>query len=221
MSDRDRLTAANPGRTEVAVLHSRRVEIKDFDVTAEVRNEIHARTNHYIKQSRPYFPNKKLRGYINCPHFLKITPIPGGLSVFGCIVIYGAPKAVPLVFFIICLLLFLIFCQHEWVNLSTLPIVHKQPFINNQESLNKFYEVTITELDGIALENFQAGIGFVHSELRRGKIRYQAFNKKAKKHMSDARSRSRILLFAYFLASLYNCYFSFVFSFEPGATRWW
>jgi len=221
MSDRDRLTAY-PGRTEVAVLHSsRRVEIKDFDVTAEVRNEIHARTNHYIKQSRPYFPNKKLRGYIYCPHFLKITPIPGGFSVFGAIVVYGAPKAVPLFFFITCVLLFLMFCQHEWVNQTTLPIVHKQPVLNNQESFNKFYEVTITELDGIALKNYRAGIGFVHSKLRWGEIRYQAFNKKAKKHMSDARCRSRILLFAYLVASLYNCYFSFVFSFEPGATRWW
>ena len=218
MSDRDRLIA-DPGATELELVHTKRVEIKDFGITANVRKEIHAYTNHYIKQSKPYFPNEKLSVYIHCPHFLKITPIPGGFSVFGGIVVYGAPKAVPLFFFIACLLLFLIFCQHEWVNQKTLPIVHKQPFINLQKSLNNFYEVTITELDGIALQNYQAGIGFL--ELTQGKIRFQAFNKKAKKHMSDAKCQSRVLLLAYLVASIYNCYFAFVFHFEPGATRWW
>ena len=99
----------------------------------------------------------------------------------------------------------MIFCQHEWVNQKTLPIVHKQPFFNNQRGLNKFYEVTITELNGIALQNFQAGIGFV--ELSQGKIKFQAFNKTAKKHMSDAKCQSRVLLVAYLVASVYNGYF--------------
>ena len=218
MSDRDRLIA-NPGRTQIGRVHAERVEVKDVGITVEVRDEIHAHTNHYIKQSKRYFPNEKLRVYIYCPHFLKITPIPGGFSVFGGIVVYGAPKAIPLFFFVVCLLLFLIFCQHEWVNQKTLPIVHKQPFFYDQRGLNCFYEVTITELDGIALQNYQAGIGFV--EVTRGKIEFQAFNKKAKKHMSDAKCQSRVLLLAYLVASIYNCYFAAVFSFEPDATRWW
>lgn len=204
MSDRDRLIA-NPGRTELERVHTKRVEIKEVGNTVEVRNEIHAYTNHYIKQSKRYFLNEKLRIYINCPHFLKITPIPGGFSIFGGIVVLGAPKAVPAFFFVVCLLLFMIFCQHEWVNQKTLPIVHKQPFLNRQRRLNEFYEVTITELDGIALQNYQAGIGFV--ELTRGKIQFQAFNKTAKKHMSDAKCQSRVLLLAYFVATIYNCYF--------------
>ena len=204
MSDRDRLIA-NPARTELERVHTRQVEIKDVSETAKVGNEIHAYTNHYIKESKPYFPNEKLRIYIYCPHFLKIAPIPGGFSIFGGIVVLGAPKAVPVCFFVVCLLLFMIFCQHEWVNLKTLPIVHKQPFINHQYGLNRFYEVTITELNGIALQNYQAGIGFV--ELSQGKIQFQAFNKKAKKHMSDAKCQSRVLLLAYLVASVYNCYF--------------
>ena len=204
MSDRDRLIA-NPGRTELERVHTKQVEIKDVGITADVRNEIHAYTNHYIKESKPYFPKEKLRFYINCPHFLKIIPIPGGFSVFGGIVVYGAPKVVPLFFLVVCLLLFMIFCQHEWVNQKTLPIVHKQPFLNHQKDLNNFYEVTITELDGIALRNYQAGIGFV--ELSWGKIQFQAFSKTAKKHMSDAKCQSRVLLLAYLVACIYNCYF--------------
>lgn len=165
MSDRDRLIA-NPGRTKLERVHAKRVEIKDVGITVKVRNEIHAHTNHYIKQSKRYFPNEKLRIYINCPHFLKIAPIPGGFSIFGGIVVLGAPKAVPVFFFVVCLLLFMIFCQHEWVNQKTLPFVHKQPFLNLQKRFNEFYEVTITELDGIALQNYQAGIGFVELTLR-------------------------------------------------------
>lgn len=204
MSDRDRLIA-NPGKTELERLHTKRVETKDVGKTVKVRNELHEYTNHYIKTSKPYFPNEKLRVYIYCPHFLKIAPIPGGFSIFGGIVVLGAPKAAPVCFFVVCLLLFMIFCQHEWVNQKTLPIVHKQPFFNNQRGLNKFYEVTITELNGIALQNFQAGIGFV--ELSQGKIKFQAFNKTAKKHMSDAKCQSRVLLVAHLVASVYNGYF--------------
>lgn len=204
MSDRDRLIA-NPGKTELGRVHTKRVETKDVGKTVKVRNELHEYTNHYIKTSKPYFPKEKLRVYIYCPHFLKIAPIPGGFSIFGGIVVLGAPKAAPVCFFVVCLLLFMIFCQHEWVNQKTLPIVHKQPFFNNQRGLNKFYEVTITELNGIALQNFQAGIGFV--ELSQGKIKFQAFNKTAKKHMSDAKCRSRVLLVAHLVASVYNGYF--------------
>ena len=205
MSDRDHLIANPAGRTKLERVHTKRVEIKDVGIKAEVRNEIHAYTNHYIKQSKRYFPNEKLRIYINCPHFLKIAPIPGGFSIFGGIVVLGAPKAVPVFFFVACLTLFMIFCQHEWVNQKTLPFVHKQPFLNLQKNLNQFYEVTITELDGIALQNYQAGIGFV--ELTQGKIQFQAFNKTAKKHMSDAKCQSRVLLLAYLVASVYNGYF--------------
>lgn len=178
MSDRDRLIA-NPGRIELERVHTKRVEVKDVGVPVKVRNEIHAYTNHYIKQSKRYFPNEKLPIYINCPHFLRITPIPGGFSIFGGIVVFGVSKAVPAFFLVACLLLFMIFCQHEWVNQKTLPIVHKQPFLDDQKGLNKFYEVTITELDGIALQNCQAGIGFV--KLSQGKIQIQAFNKRANK----------------------------------------
>lgn len=76
MSDRDRLIA-NPGRTKLERVHAKRVEIKDVGITVKVRNEIHAHTNHYIKQSKRYFPNEKLRIYINCPHFFKNRPNPG------------------------------------------------------------------------------------------------------------------------------------------------
>ena len=72
MSDRDRLIA-NPGRTEIERVRSKHIEIKDVGTTVKIRDEIHARTNHYIKQSKPYFPKDKLLTYIDCPYFLRVA----------------------------------------------------------------------------------------------------------------------------------------------------
>ena len=204
MSDRDRLIA-NPGRTEIERVRSKHIEIKDVGTTIEVRDEIHAYTNHYIKQSKPYFPKDKLLTYIDCPYFLRVARCLCFASLFGALVAAGASKAIPVFFLVACLLFFLFYCQHEWVNQKTLPVVHKQCFRPRQKLLNKFYELTITELEGIALQNYQAGIGFV--ELSQGKIEYQEFNNTAKRHMSDAKSHSRLMLLLFLAASVYNCYF--------------
>ena len=204
MSDRDR-SVANPGRTEIERVRAEHIEIKNVGTTAKIRDEVHAHTNHYIKQSKPYFPNDKLLTYIDCPYFLRVARWLCFASLFGALVAAGASKFIPVSFLVACLLFFLFYCQHEWVNQKTLPVVHKQPFIPDQKLLNTFYEVTITELDGIALQNYQAGIGFV--ELSQGKIKFQAFNNTAKKDMSDAKCQSRLMLLLFLAASVYNCYF--------------
>ena len=203
MSDRDRLVAT--GRTEVERVRYTQVKIEDVGETVRVRDEMHAKSNHYIKQSRPYFPNEKLPTYIDCPYFLRIARVLCAASLFGALVSSGGSKVFPEFFFAACLLFFLFYCQHERVNQKSLPLVFKQPVFVHQESNNSIYEVTVTELDGIALQNYQAGIGFI--ELSRGKIRFQAFNTQAKKYMSDAKCHSRLMLLLFAMASAYNCYF--------------
>ena len=204
MSDRDR-SVADPRRTEIERVRAEHIEIKDVGNAVKIRDEIHAHTNHYIKQSKPYFPNDKLLTYIDCPYFLRVARCLCFASLFGALVAAGASKFIPVFFLVACLLFFLFYCQHEWVNQKTLPVVHKQPFLPDQRVNNTFYEVTITELDGIALQNYQAGIGFV--ELSQGKIEFQAFNNTAKKHMSDAKCQSRLMLLLFLAAFVYNCYF--------------
>ena len=205
MSDRDRLIA-NPGRTEIEQVREEHIEIKDVGTTVTIRDEIHARTNHYIKQSKRYFPKDKLPTYIDCPYFLRVARWLCFVSLFGALVATGSSKFIPVFFLVACLLFFLFYCQHEWVNQKTLPVVHKQPFLPDQGDPNKFYEVTITKLTGIALQNYQAGIGFV--QLSQGKIKFQAFNNTAKKYMSDAKCQSRLMLLLFLAASVYNCYFA-------------
>ena len=120
--------------------------------------------------------------------------------------------ALPIFFFIACLLFFCIYCQHELVNQKSLPVVLKQPVFDQsrQSSANEFYEVTVTELDGVALQNYQAGIGFV--TLSQEKIKFQAFNETAIRRMSDAKGQSRLMLILFLMAVVYNCYFMAAYS---------
>jgi len=117
-------------------------------------------------------------------------------------------KGIPVFFLAACLLFMLFYCQHQLVNQKSLSVVFKQPVFAHQENNNGFYEVTLTELDGIALQNYQAGIGFI--ELSRGKIRFQALSPQAVKYMTDARCNSRLMLLLFVMASAYNCYFAVV-----------
>ena len=194
-------------RTEVERLQYTRIEMEDVSMSAKVRDAVHAKTNHYIKESRPYFPNENLPTYIDCPYLLNLARVTFFASLFGALVVAGAFMVMlPLVLFAVCLLFFALYCQHERVNQKSLPIVLKQPVFEGQKRYrNAFYEVTVTDLDGIALRNYQAGVGF--AKLSQGKIKFQAFNKEAIRNMSDARCHFRLTLFLFFAGAVFNCYF--------------
>lgn len=179
------------------------IKVEDFGETVNLRDSHHARTNFYIKQSRPYFPDNKLRTYIDWPGVFRMAGAIWFFSLFG--ILWGnISKYIPLGVFLVCLLFFIIFCQHEWVNWKTLPVVLKQPVFPSQPSENNFYKVTITELSGIALENFQAGIGCV--KLSQGMIKFQAFNKTAIKRMAKAKCGSRVMLFLFLMTVAWNLF---------------
>ena len=180
-------------RAELERLKYRKVEVEDVGLSVTVRDAVHAKTNHYIEQSRPYFPNEKLPTYIDCSNLLNFARGLCLLSLFGALAAGNGSVLIPVFFFLVCLAFIVIYCQHERVNQKSLPVVLKQPVFASQESNNAFYEVTVTDLDGIVLQNYQAGIGFVG--LSRGKIRFQAFNTKAREYMTRAKCHSRVMLF--------------------------
>ena len=192
-------------RTEVEGVQFRKVEVKETGKHVTVREASHAKANHFIAQSRPYFPKEKLRTYIDCANFLNFARGLCVASLFGALAAAGRSTAIPTIFLVACLLFFLIYCQHERVNQKSLPLVLRQPVFDSQRSLNSFYEVTVTELNGVALQNYQAGVGFI--ELSQGKIEFQAFNRNAIRSMSDAQCQSRLMLVLFLAAAVYNCYF--------------
>ena len=200
-----RISDMSGERTEVERLLCRKIEVKETGEHVTLRDTSHAKANHCIKESRPYFPNEKLRTYIDCPNFLNFARWIFVVSLLAALVAVGWPKVIPIIFFVVCLLFFIIYCQHENVNRKSLPLVLKQPVFDSQRTLNSFYEVTVTELNGVALQNYQAGVGFI--ELSQGKIKFQAFNRNAIRYMSDAQCQSRLMLVLFLAAAVYNCYF--------------
>lgn len=189
-------------------LKYRQIKVEEVGVDTEVRDELHAHANHYIEQSRPYFPNAHLPKYIDCPYFLKIARLVCFASLICTLVVKisgDVSNAIPVGFFVACLLFFFVYCQHERVNQKSLPVVLKQPVFDSQRTLNEFYQVTVTELDGVALQNYQAGFGFI--QLTQGKIKIQAFNRKAIRQMSDAKCQSRLMLVLFLASVIYNGFF--------------
>lgn len=199
-----------------------RVQVEDVGVTVRIRNSPYAYSNHFITQSRPYF-RRPLPTYIDCVLFLRFTGLMFVASFLGALALNGGYfKGAPFYCFLVCAVFIGIFCQHEVVNRKSLKTVLTQPVIDGQRSLNALYEVTITELQGMALQNYRAGIGFVH--VSEGKVKFQAFNRRAVRAMMSAKQTSRCMLFLFFCAACYNFYFMMVhslgFKFWGYVTEW-
>lgn len=197
-------------RIELGQVKHTEIEVEEVGGSVTIRDEAHAKANHYIKESRPYFPHEKLPIYIDCPYFLKFARAFCLASVLGIWRVSGGSVIMQVVLFIGCLAFLTVYGQHELVNQRSLPTVLKQPVLAGQKSTNAFYEVTVTDLEGIALQNYQAGIGFV--SVSQGKIKFQAFNKRAKKYMRRAIWNSRLMMVLFSVGAVYNCFFLVIYS---------
>lgn len=197
-------------RIELGQVKHTEIEVEEVGGSVTIRDEAHAKANHYIKESRPYFPHEKLPIYIDCPYFLKFARAFCLASVLGIWKVSGGSVIMQVVLFIGCLAFLTVYGQHELVNQRSLPTVLKQPVLAGQKSTNAFYEVTVTDLEGIALQNYQAGVGFV--SVSQGKIKFQAFNKRAKKYMRRAIWNSRLMMVLFSVCAVYNCYFLVIYS---------
>ena len=197
-------------RIELGQVKHTEIEVEEVGGSVTIRDEAHAKANHYIKESRPYFPHEKLPIYIDCPYFLKFARAFCLASVLGIWKVSGGSVIMQVVLFIGCLAFLTVYGQHELVNQRSLPTVLKQPVLAGQKSTNAFYEVTVTDLEGIALQNYQAGVGFV--SVSQGKIKFQAFNKTAKKYMRSAVWNSRLMMVLFSVGAIYNCFFLVIYS---------
>ncbi|CAH3126338.1 unnamed protein product [Porites lobata] len=178
--------------TNATQLQHTRVSVQDVGRTVRVRNTVYSYTNHFIIQSRPYF-RRNLPTYINCICFSYFAWIFFLASFLGILAVKGGYfKGTPFYCFVVCAVFIAVFSQHEVVNRRSLPFVLSQPVFDGQESLNALYELTITELQGLALQNYQAGIGFIH--VSEGHVKFQAFNRHAVGAMHCARRLSRCSL---------------------------
>lgn len=58
-------------RIELGQVKHTKIEVEEVGRSVTIRDEAHAKANHFIKQSRQYFLHEKLPIYIDCPYFLK------------------------------------------------------------------------------------------------------------------------------------------------------
>ena len=213
MSENDRLI------TEARGIQHTRIAVEDVGRAVRVRNTMYAYSNHFITQSRPYF-RRQLPTYIDCVCFLWLTWAMFWASWLGALADKGGYyKGAPFYCFFVCAIFIGIFCQHEIVNRKSLRIVLTQPVLDGQQKLNALYEVTVTELQGMALQNYQAGIGFVH--VSEGKVKFQAFNRKAEQAMICARKTSRCMLILFLGSACFNFYFMMTSSLGLAFSREW
>lgn len=107
-----------------------------------------------------------------------------------------------------------IYCQNEWVNRKSLPLVMKQPVQNDLQTLNALYEITQAEFEMIAvrLSTYDRGVGFIRCTGAQGKVRFQVFHPAAIALMEKAKSTSRWLLCLYLFVAVYNNFFIVLYS---------
>lgn len=206
MSERDPLIL----QTNVREVQHTEVAIRGIGTSVVLRKDVYTHSNHLIIQSRPYFRGN-LPTYLYCPFFLKFAGLLFFASFLGALALEGGYyKGSPFYCFVVCAFFIAVFSQHEIVNMRSIPVVLMQPVFDGQIPLNALYEVTVTQLQGLALENYRAGIGFAN--VSEGKVKFQALSREAVRSLNRSRRTSRFMLFMFFCSACYNFYFMMVHS---------
>ena len=175
---RTTLQAVQVGDVQAVKATQERVQVNKFGRTVYLRKSIYVKTNHYIKQSRPYIPNRKLRTYLYirfmrwvfllyCVLCIPMPFLPNFMWPWS-----AATGGIGLIWF-------LIFAQHMHVIYWTLPQVLSQPILSDdaQPQENDFYEFKVERVEGVYLSARDSGIG-IH-QAAAGSIKFQALNETA------------------------------------------
>ena len=171
--------AVQVGDVQAARATQEKFQVRTFGRTVFLRKSIYAKTNHYIKQSRPYIPRRTLRTYLYI-RFMRWVFL---LYCILCIPMPFLPAFIGWPWAAatggLGLIWFLIFAQHMHVVYWTLPAVLSQPILPNasQPRENEFYEFKLEKVEGIYLNARESGIGMVQTST--GSITFQALNETA------------------------------------------
>lgn len=193
-----------PANTAAEILRYRQTKFESFGHEVNIsRASVHRFTNIFIEESKPFIRGESLPVYSGVPLLFAVLVLV--LSFGGAGSLVGA---------IVCLVadtpMIAIYCQNEWVNRKSLPLVKKQPVKNDLQTLNALYEVTHAELEMISLSTYDKGIGFISSSY--GKVKFQVFHPAAFALMDKAKSTSRWLLGLYLFVAVYNIFFILLYS---------
>ena len=149
---------------EIAAGHIRQQEVSArlTGQTVFLAKNVYTKTNHYIKESRPYIKSQTLRRYIFFPTMrvffaiyviahLPAPFVPASISWPWALLLFAAG-----------IIWFVILCQHLHVIARTIPWILRQP-VAEPNALggleNNFLEIIIEQKEGMYVEAKNAGIG--------------------------------------------------------------
>lgn len=160
------------------------------------------KTNHYIKQSRSYFPRHNLFCYFYLRCLEQLVCLFFLLSFFG---VFGGYFTMGTS--IACLLCLAVLAQHESVSQQVLPVILHQAVFPWQKDSNAFYTIEVSRTQTMAAGSLcREGMGFVRIQGRG--MQFQAFNEFAVSEIKRSRRKSRAFFFLFLLLSTpYNLYF--------------
>jgi len=193
----------NPNEEQTALLAAQKTTygLKEYGQAVKVKESVYAATNHYIRQSRPFFPKKWLCVYVYFQRMRWLLVLLFFINLFSFDSLYLAlgMDAINLIFI-------LIFLQHQCVNCCTMSYVLKQPVDEKQIPRNTFLEISVRELYGVYAINHQRKIGAIACSEQ--KVRFQIFNKVAEMLMKHAKRYSNICFLVIICMAAYSGYFT-------------
>ena len=135
--------------------------------------------------------------------------VPLCLSIIVAVLSFGGTGSFP---YTIVFHLLLSACNTNWSTENVVPLVKKQPFKIDLQTLNVLYEMTVAELEMIALSSYDMKIGFLKTNS--GRVYFQVFHPAAFHIMDKAKRTSRIMLGVFLFLGVYNTIFTFLYSFK-------
>lgn len=187
---------------EAGLLQRQNIQVQELGTRVVVGNYMYCKTNFYIDQSRKYVGKRKLTKYfyIKWLHWYYIPILLGSFfAPFNYIATF--------VMFGVNLLVFIVYTQHMYVNLTTMWHVLKQPSLPDHRlsQNNAFFEIQLDQFEAMYAASHRAGIGFVAQTASRQTVKFQVFRKSAMQVMKNCIYTSTLCFIASFFMFLY-CY---------------
>jgi hypothetical protein len=161
-------------RVEAALLQGEMLRVeRQPDRTVFIKNNIYAKTNFYIKQSRPYF-SAPLTTYFNFWFHQWYF-----LSYFIAGLFTPLDPIFSLVWFCIGVPFFFLYLQHMYVNIKTMPYVLRQPSLpdGKLDRQNAFFKISYASFTAVYGETSEASV--VRMDVEGGMIKVQVFQRSA------------------------------------------
>ena len=189
----------------VAFSNEEKIEVKQTGKVVWLQRNIYSRTNHYIKESHDYVPedkSRKLTRYlylVGFQWFFLVVFVIGLISpVFYIFAFIMGGISIPFI---------LIFSQHMYVVMVTIPILLKLPHMPELpgQMLNDFYEISREKFTAVCAASHDTALGVAVAS--KGTMKVHMLSDSARSQVQ----KTRIVSVLAFCASIFMLLYCFAF----------